>query len=57
MAAGDYRLELVVLDTRDGTELDRETLPGQGVFSVGTTAALDGTVFVAAITGWLAALR
>lgn len=57
VAAGDYRLELVVLDTRDGTELDRETLPGQGVFSVGTTAALDGTVFVAAITGWLAALR
>ncbi|MCX7617007.1 PQQ-binding-like beta-propeller repeat protein [Tepidiforma sp.] len=57
IAAGDYRLELVVLDARDGAELDREVLPGQGVFSVGTTAALDGTVFVATITGWLAALR
>lgn len=51
------RCELVVLDARDGTILDRELLPGQDVFTVGTSVGADGTVFVASIVGGLHAYR
>lgn len=54
---GDQRNELVVLDTADGTVLDREPIPGTSVFSVGTTIGPDGTVYVPTITGGLAAYR
>jgi outer membrane protein assembly factor BamB len=49
--------DLVVVDTRTGAVLDREALPGATRFTVGTTMALDGTVFVPAITGDLYAFR
>jgi outer membrane protein assembly factor BamB len=55
--AGGPGLELVVLDARDGHELDREPIPGSGVFSVGTTVGPDGTVFVPTVVGGLAAFR
>jgi outer membrane protein assembly factor BamB len=57
VAADDHRCELVVLDARDGTILDRELLPGQDVFTVGTSVGADGTVFVASIVGGLHAYR
>ncbi len=53
----EHRCELVVLDTRDGSTLDREAIPGQAVFSVGTTADAEGRVFVAGITGRVVAFR
>ncbi|MFA5937814.1 MAG: PQQ-binding-like beta-propeller repeat protein [Sinimarinibacterium sp.] len=49
--------ELVVVDTRDGTELDREPLIGVTGFTVGTTVGLDGTVYVPAFLGELFAFR
>lgn len=49
--------ELVVIDTRDGTELDREPLIGITGFTVGTTVGLDGTVYVPAFLGELFAFR
>jgi outer membrane protein assembly factor BamB len=57
VAAESYQNQLVVLDTADGTELDRVDLPGASVFSVGTTIGPDGTVFVPTIVGGLHALR
>ena len=55
--AGDHRNELVVLDTRDGAELDREPLSGASVFSVGTTISTDGIVVVPTIVGGVHAFR
>lgn len=57
VSAGGQRNDLVVLDTRDGTELDRAPLPGPSVFSVGTTVGPDGTVYVPTIVGTVYALR
>lgn len=57
VAADSYQNQLVVLDTADGSELDRVDLPGASVFSVGTTIGPDGTVFVPTIVGGLHALR
>ncbi len=51
------QLDLIVVETATGRELDRERLPGQQVFSVGTTIGLDGTVYVPTITGDLFAFR
>lgn len=51
------QLDLIVVETASGRELDRERLPGQQVFSVGTTIGLDGTVYVPTITGDLFAFR
>lgn len=53
VATADFRCDLVVLDARDGSTLDREPLPGTSVFSVGTTVGADGTVFVPTIVGGL----
>lgn len=55
--AGQFRNELVVLDSATGAELDREPIPGTAVFSVGTTIGLDGTVYVPTIVGGLYAFR
>jgi outer membrane protein assembly factor BamB len=49
--------ELVVVDTRDGTELDREPLVGLTGFTVGTTIGADRTVFVPGFLGTLYAFR
>jgi outer membrane protein assembly factor BamB len=49
--------DLVVVDTTSGAELDRERLAGISVFTVGTTVALDGTVFVPTLLGQLYAFR
>lgn len=49
--------ELLVLDTRTGATLDREALPGETLFTVGTTVGPDGTVYVPAIRGQLFAFR
>jgi outer membrane protein assembly factor BamB len=55
--AGSFRNELVVVDTADGTELDREPMSGTSVFSVGTTVGPDGTVYVPTIVGGVHAFR
>lgn len=48
---------LVVVDTRDGSTLDDQAIPGSCVFSVGTTVGVDGTVYVPTIVGNLVAYR
>ncbi len=55
--AGGLRNELVVVDARAGDELDREPLPGDTGFTVGTTLGPDGTVYVPTIRGQLFAFR
>lgn len=50
---GDQRNDLVLLDARDGTEIDRAPIPGTSVFSVGTTVGPDGTIYVPTIVGGL----
>ena len=54
---GQFRNDLVVLDTATGAELDRDSLPGVTVFTVGTTIGPDGTVYVPSINGGLFAFR
>lgn len=53
----DGALELIVVDTATGRILDRERLPGNPLFTVGTTLGLDGTVYVPSIRGDLFAFR
>jgi outer membrane protein assembly factor BamB len=57
IATQGFQNDLVVIDTGDGTELDREPIPGTSIFTVGTTVGQDGTVFVPTITGRLYAYR
>jgi outer membrane protein assembly factor BamB len=52
-AAGPGHNDLVVVDTADGTELDREEVPGVTLFSVGITIGPDGTVLVPTFNGKL----
>lgn len=54
---GGFTTALVVLDAATGAELDREALPGNTFFSVGTTVAPDGTVLVPTLNGQLFAFR
>jgi len=49
--------DLVVVDTATGAVLDREPIPGNSLFSVGTTIGPDGTVYVPTILGDLFAFR
>ncbi|MBN1664747.1 MAG: PQQ-binding-like beta-propeller repeat protein [Deltaproteobacteria bacterium] len=49
--------DLIVVDTLNGEVLDRVPLPGDTLFTVGTTVGLDGVVYVATIRGQLFALR
>jgi len=51
------QLDILVLDTRTGEELDRESLPGMNTFTVGTTIGLDGTVLVPTFRARLVAYR
>ena len=53
----DQQNDLVVVDTATGDELDREPLPGDAGFTVGTTLGPDGTVYVPTIRGQLFAFR
>jgi outer membrane protein assembly factor BamB len=46
-------VELVVVDTRTGAELDREPMPGARLFGVGTTIGPDGWVYVPTFDGKL----
>lgn len=57
VSKGRQENELLVLDTRTGETLDREALPGNTLFTVGTTVGPDGTVYVPAIRGQLFAFR
>lgn len=54
---GQFRNDLVVVDTATGAELDRDAIPGVSVFTVGTTIGPDGTVYVPTINGGLYAYR
>lgn len=49
--------DVVVIDTANGLELDREQIPGNAVFTVGTTVGPDGTIYVPTIGGNLYAYR
>lgn len=49
--------ELLVVNTRTGTVLDRQSIPGRPIFTVGTTVDQDGTVYVPTILGELHAFR
>jgi outer membrane protein assembly factor BamB len=53
VAAEPGHTELVVIDTADGTELDREPVPGVTLFSVGITIGPDGTVLAPTYNGKL----
>lgn len=55
--AGGFVNDLVVVDAATGAELDREPLPGNSIFTVGTTVGPDGTVYVPSIVGGLYAFR
>jgi outer membrane protein assembly factor BamB len=57
VGAEGARNDLVVVDTATGEILDRETIPGATVFSVGITVGADGTVYVPMIVGDLLAFR
>ncbi|QYG92498.1 PQQ-binding-like beta-propeller repeat protein [Iamia sp. SCSIO 61187] len=50
-------VDIAVVDTRDGTVLDRDRLEGVSLFSVGTTLTPDGTVLVPTFAGTLHAYR
>lgn len=54
--ASQYANDLVVIDTRTGTELSRVSFEGPTIFSIGITIGADGTVFVPFIQGDLYAL-
>jgi outer membrane protein assembly factor BamB len=54
---GQAAHDLVVIDTKSGSELDREHLPGKTLFSVGTTLDLNGYVYVPTFNGHLFAFR
>lgn len=55
--SGPLQNDLVVIDVRSGTEIDRERLPGKTLFSVGTTIGPDGFVYVPTFNGYLFAFR
>jgi len=55
--SGQLRNDLVVVDVRSGTEIDREDLPGKTLFSVGTTIGPDGSIYVPTFNGYLFAFR
>ena len=55
--AAQEQVDLVVVDTRDGSVLDRDPLEGVSLFSVGTTLAPDGMVLVPTFVGTLHAFR
>jgi outer membrane protein assembly factor BamB len=57
ISTGRGTADLLVIDTRNGRILDRETIPGKPFFTVGTTIDLDGTVYVPTIRGELHAYR
>jgi outer membrane protein assembly factor BamB len=57
VSTGNFQNDLVVVDTTDGTELDREPIPGISIFTVGTTIGVDGTVYVPTLLGDLYAYR
>lgn len=50
---GGGRADLLTIDTRSGAILDRDSIPGKPMFTVGTTIGPDGTVYVATIFGQL----
>lgn len=50
-------VDIAVVDTRDGTVLDRDPLEGAALFTVGTTLMPDGTVLVPTFAGTLHAFR
>ncbi len=50
---GRLRYELSIVDIRDGRIYDRDKLPGQPLFSVGTTVGAEGTILVPTFNGYL----
>lgn len=57
VASGDRSLELLIIDTATGVTLDREILPGENRFTVGTTISPDGMIFTPTFDGKLFAFR
>jgi outer membrane protein assembly factor BamB len=57
VGTGQNHNALVVVDTATGAVLDREPLAGTTIFTVGTTIARNGWVYVPTITGVLFAFR
>lgn len=57
VSTGQGGADLLVIDTRNGTVLDRHHIPGRPIFTVGTTIDRDGTVYVPTIRGELHAYR
>lgn len=53
VATGRGMADLLVIDTRSGAVLDRQHIPGNPIFTVGTTMDRDGTVYVPTIRGEL----
>lgn len=57
VSTGSGTADLLVVDIRTGAVLDRETIPGKPIFTVGTTVDEDGTVYVPSFRGELHAFR
>jgi outer membrane protein assembly factor BamB len=53
VSTGPGTADLLVVNTRTGAVLDRETIPGKPIFTVGTTVDQDGTVYVPSFRGEL----
>jgi hypothetical protein len=57
VSRGSFQNDLLVVDTTNGTVLDREEIPGITIFSVGTTVGPDRTIYVPSFNGKLFAFR
>jgi len=57
VSTGPGTADLLVVNTHTGAVLDRETIPGKPIFTVGTTVDRDGTVYVPSFLGELHAFR
>ncbi len=54
---GTFQYELAIIDVRDGTIYDKNTMPGKPLFSVGTTVGNDGLILVPTFNGYLYAFE
>jgi outer membrane protein assembly factor BamB len=56
-ATSRFENDLIVVDVLSGKELDRDPLPGQTFFTVGTTVGPEGNVYVPTFNGLLFAFK
>lgn len=54
---GNMQNDIVVIDVASGSIIDRENLPGNTLFSVGTTIDTDGNIYVPTFNGYLFTFR